>query len=43
MIEALRTHKYVLTSPLLAPSREPSSLGAHAEATLTEIVRRDLG
>jgi hypothetical protein len=43
MIEALSTHKYVQTIPLLAPLINYGAWGADAEAALTEIVGRDLG
>jgi hypothetical protein len=43
MIEALGAHKYVQTVPLLAPLINYGAWGADAEATLTEIVGRDLG
>jgi hypothetical protein len=43
VMEALETHKYVRTVPLLAPFVSAGGWGVQAEATLTEIVGKDLG
>jgi hypothetical protein len=43
VIEALCTHKYVQTIPLLAPFVTDGFAGAEAQAALAEIVGRDLG
>lgn len=43
VIQTLCTHKYVQTIPLLAPFVTDGFAGAEAQATLAEIVGRDLG
>jgi hypothetical protein len=43
VIQALCTHKYVQTIPLLAPFVTDGFAGAEAQAALAEIVGRDLG